>query len=78
MFARTALKDPCETAIAMLNARAGTSRATWCFGTAAIPGFFKGQTAAVKAAAEYCLAQRRLEETGGEAAQREGQVSCIA
>jgi DNA-binding PadR family transcriptional regulator len=65
MSARTALKDPCETAIAMLTPALADPVPRVLFGTAAIPGFFKGQTAAVKAAAEYCLAQRWLEETGG-------------
>jgi hypothetical protein len=64
MSARTALKDPRETAIALLTPALADPVPRVLFGTAALCGFFKGQTAAVKAAAEYCLAQRWLEETG--------------
>ncbi len=64
MAARTALSDPRETAIALLTPALADPVPRVLFGTAAVSGFFKGQTAAVKAAAEYSLAQRWLEETG--------------
>lgn len=64
MSARTALTDPRDTAIALLTPALADPAPRVLFGTAALGGFFKGQAAAVKAAAEYSLAQRWLEETG--------------
>jgi hypothetical protein len=67
MAARTASLDPRETAIATLLPALSDPAPRVLFGTAAVPGFFKGQTAAVKAAAEHCLREQWLEETGAKA-----------
>jgi hypothetical protein len=63
MAARTASVDPRETAIATLLPVMSDPAPRVLFGTAAVRGFFKGQTAAVKAAAEVCLREKWLEET---------------
>ncbi len=67
MAARTASIDPRETAITALLPALSDPAPRVLFGTAAVPGFFKGQTAAVKAAAEHCLREQWLEETGAKA-----------
>ena len=67
MAARTASVDPRETAIATLLPAMSDPAPRVLFGTAAMRGFFKGQTAAVKAAAEVCLREQWLEETGTKA-----------
>ena len=67
MAARTASLDPREAAIAALLPALSDPAPRVLFGTAAVKGFFKGQTAAVKAAAEYCLREQWLQETGEKA-----------
>lgn len=67
MAARTASIDPRDSAIAALLPALSDPAPRVLFGTAALRGFFKGQTVAVKAAAEFCLREQWLEETGEKA-----------
>ena len=64
MAARTAPFDPKTSAVAALASTLAEPSPRVLFGTAAIPGFFKGQGVAAKKAAEFCLKEQWLEETG--------------
>lgn len=64
MPANSTASDPKAAAVAALSAALAEPTPRVLFGTAAAPGFFKGQGAAVKKAAEFCLQEQWLEETG--------------
>lgn len=64
MPAQTTPPDPRVAAVAALAATLAEPTARVLFGTRSIPGFFKGQGAAAKRAAELCVQERWLEETG--------------
>lgn len=64
MATRTAPLDSQKQAVDALASALAEPFPRVLFGTAAVPGFFKGQGAAAKKAAEFCLREQWLEETG--------------